>query len=87
MCVCVCVCVCVFSVCVCVCNQKGTGDHDRGRRKSLLPPIGPSRDRNHKQNKTTIWFRRGPKENTTTQRLFHPRNLSQPGIISPGHFT
>ena len=55
-------------------NQKGTGDHDRGRRKSLLPLIGPIRDCNHKQNKTTIWFRRGSKENTTTQRLFHPRN-------------
>ena len=37
------------------------GTHDRNRRKGLPPPIRLSLDRNHKQNKTTIWIHCRPK--------------------------
>ena len=55
-------------------NQNGTGAHDRSRRKSPLPSIGASHERNQKQTKTTIWFRRGSKQDTPTQRLLYTRH-------------
>ena len=55
-------------------KSKGNRRSRPRQKKGLLPPIGPNHDCNHKQNKTIIWFRRGSKENTTTQRLFHTRN-------------
>ena len=38
--------------------RKGTGAHDRNRRKNLPAPIGTDHDNHRKQIKTTIWLRR-----------------------------
>ena len=35
---------------------RGTGIHNRNRRKSLLQPIGTELDNNCKKTKTTIWI-------------------------------
>ena len=39
-------------------SKKGTGAHDRNRRKGLPTQIEISYDNHRKQIKTTIWFRR-----------------------------
>ena len=37
-------------------SKKGTGAHDRNRRKSLPALIGTGHDNHRKQNKATIWL-------------------------------
>ena len=39
-------------------SKKGTGAHDRNRRKGLPAPIETGHDNHPKQMKTTIWLRR-----------------------------
>ena len=39
-------------------SKKGTGAHNRNRRKGLPTQIGTIHDNNRKQIKTTIWCRR-----------------------------